>query len=134
MKTAVIPHCIHLRDITPKQKPCPFCAIVKGDAPAERVSETKTTLAFAPLNPAAEGHTLIVPKEHVTFLWDLPSFLYRPLMAEIARLSRVLMDKHRPEGMNLIQSNCEAATQSIFHVHFHLVPRWAGDAMGSIWP
>lgn len=131
------PHCILLRDLAGagrEEKLCPFCAIVEGRNSIEFVSETRATVAFAPLNPATEGHTLVVPKCHEMFLWDLPSWTHRTLMTELVRLARVLMDNHKPEGMNLIQSNLEAATQTVPHVHFHLVPRWKGDAMGTIWP
>lgn len=55
-------------------------------------------------------------------------------MIELVRLAGKLRDQYRPDGMNIIQSNGEAATQTVPHVHFHLVPRWLGDKMGRIWP
>ncbi len=113
---------------------CEFCEIVARRLPAEVIFETEATLAFFPLEPATRGHTMIIPKRHFeTFLETSRTEV--PLLGETAlTLARALNAVLRPEGMNVITSAGEAASQSVMHMHIHLLPRWAGDAVGEIWP
>lgn len=114
---------------------CEFCGIIAGsDADAREVYRDEDVVAFLPTEPAVLGHVLVVPRRHVPDVWGLEP-------DEASRLSRavlVLADGIRaamkPEGLNVIQSNGDAATQTVQHLHVHLVPRWSGDAMGPIWP
>lgn len=113
---------------------CEFCAIAGRDAPAEVVYETDTTLAFFPLAPATRGHSIVIPKRHIQdFLHATPDDL-TGLSETVLRVGRALEAVLEPQGMNLISSAGEAASQSIMHLHVHLVPRWKGDAVGEIWP
>ena len=116
------------------QPGCDFCDIARGDDPAWFVYEQDATVAFLPLEPVVEGHTLVVPREHVTSLWELDGALAGDLVQAIVKIAGAIQRVLAPDGLNLIQSNGEAASQSVFHVHFHLVPRWKGDKMGEIWP
>ena len=113
---------------------CVFCRIIAGDEPAKIVHETARTLAFLPLHPAATGHTLVVPKDHLVDLYDLDHDLAGPLLAAATTIAGALRDAWRPDGMNLINSTGRAATQTVPHLHLHLVPRWHGDNFGGIWP
>jgi histidine triad (HIT) family protein len=113
---------------------CEFCRIVAGLIPAEVVYETDATLAFFPFEPATKGHTLVIPKRHVDNFLNLESRDIPNLGAVVVRVGRALQSVLRPEGMNLISSAGEAASQSVMHVHVHLVPRWQDDAVGEIWP
>lgn len=67
-------------------------------------------------------------------IWSLDEATAAHLARATLRLSAALRDAVKPEGLNVIQSNGVAATQTVFHLHVHLVPRWEGDAMGAIWP
>lgn len=113
---------------------CAFCQIITGRAPARRVYESREVLAFFPDVPAVRGHTLVVPKAHVPdFLHASPEQAAAVFEASVL-VGRVLDTVLTPAGMNVITSAGEAASQSIFHLHVHVLPRWPGDALGDIWP
>ena len=113
---------------------CPFCDIVKRKVPAEVVYETPHTLAFFPLQPATHGHTMVITKEHFDTFLGVPRELVPALWQAVTDVGRALNAVLHPEGMNVISSAGAAASQSVFHVHVHLVPRWSNDAVGEIWP
>ena len=112
---------------------CIFCAIAKGEAPAEIVYEDQATLAFLDINPATLGHTLVIPKVHVRNIFDLDDETAAAAMRTATRVARGLRTALRPDGMNLMQANERAGFQSVFHFHFHLVPRWVGDGLRLPW-
>jgi histidine triad (HIT) family protein len=113
---------------------CPFCAIVAKSEPAEIVYESATTLAFFPKEGTTKGHTLVIPKDHVPNFLELHPDQWHELGDTIHTISRALDVVVEPDGMNLITSAGEAATQTIMHVHFHVVPRWQHDGFGDLWP
>lgn len=114
---------------------CPFCAIVERDDPDVReVYRDEEAVAFFPTEPAVLGHTLVIPRRHVPVVWELSEEEAKHLGLLISRMSRVIVETVNAEGLNIIQSNGETATQSVPHVHFHLVPRWSDDSIGRIWP
>lgn len=114
---------------------CAFCTIVSGgDRSIEVICEAESWLAFFPLSPATRGHTLVIPRAHVTDIWQVDPPLAADLMVAMIRVGRAIHKALTPEGMNLITSAGEAAEQTIFHLHLHLVPRWQEDGFGSIWP
>jgi histidine triad (HIT) family protein len=113
---------------------CEFCQIVRGERPARVVADGPDALAFFPLQPVCRGHTIVIPKTHVRDLWAAGSVLSAELMQVVIRVGHAIRTALRPDGLNLISSAGEAASQTVFHLHLHVVPRWAGDQMGSIWP
>jgi len=114
---------------------CPFCRIVRGADPhAVVLFEDDRTIAFAPLKPATRGHTLVVPKAHVTQIWDLDRDDATAVMATVVGVAEALRQTLQPEGLNVIQSNGAVATQTVNHIHVHLVPRWQRDRMELRWP
>lgn len=114
---------------------CPFCVIVTGEDPDVReVFRNEHVIAFFPTEPAVLGHVLVVPTRHVEDIWGLDAQEAVDLSNAVLYLSVALRSALLPEGLNVIQSNGEAATQTVPHLHVHLVPRSAGDAMGPIWP
>lgn len=116
------------------QKGCAFCRIITGDEPARVICDTEEVVAFFPLSPATRGHTLVVPKRHVGDILSLDMDLGTNLLSAVLLLGRALKNSLSPEGLNVITSAGEAASQTVHHLHFHLVPRWRGDGMGDIWP
>ena len=114
---------------------CPFCDIVqRDDEDAREVYRDEHVVAFFPTEPAVLGHTMVVPREHVPDIWSLSGETASHLAWATVRLAGAVRGAVEPEGLNIIQSNGEAATQTVFHLHVPLVPRWEGDAMGPIWP
>lgn len=98
------------------------------------VAKHETWVAFFPLRPATMGHTLVVPVQHVADYWSAPLETVRIVSDAAAEVGRALQSILKPKGMNLITSRGEAAEQTVFHLHLHVVPRWADDAIGPIWP
>lgn len=113
---------------------CPFCAIIQGDAPASVVAEFGAAIAFFPKVPASAGHTIVVPREHVENFWSLTEPTSTALVRATVEVSRTVMTAVSPDGLSIIQSNGEAATQTVHHLHVHVVPRWDGDTLGPNWP
>lgn len=114
---------------------CPFCAIILGDdSQARVVTKSEHVTAFFPINPATKGHTLVVPNRHVADVADLTAEESREIGEGVRRLARAIRSGLSPEGLNIIQSTGAVATQTVPHVHFHLVPRWSGDRMDLEWP
>lgn len=114
---------------------CPFCEIVLRDDPdAREVYRDEHVVAFFPTDPAVLGHTLVVPRQHVPDIWSVDEVTAVHLAKATLRVAAAIRGAMEPQGLNIIQSNGEVATQTVFHLHVHLVPRWADDAMGAIWP
>jgi histidine triad (HIT) family protein len=113
---------------------CDFCSIIRGETEARVVGETEGVIAFLPLTPATLGHTLVVPKQHIPDIWSLDAALIEPLARVTLRTAFAIRDALHPEGLNIINSNGSAASQTVPHLHIHVVPRWEGDEIGEIWP
>ncbi len=114
---------------------CDFCSIVRGaDRSVEVVCEGETWIAFFPLKPATPGHTLVIPRRHVTDLWSADPPLAKDLMTAVLDVGHAIQAALTPEGMNLITSSGDEAEQSVYHLHFHVVPRYRDDGFGKIWP
>lgn len=113
---------------------CEFCQIVRGEQPARVVGDSSDALAFFPLRPVCLGHTIVIPKTHVRDLWAADSLPGMGLLQAAIRVGQAINRTLRPDGLNLISSAGEAASQTVFHLHLHVVPRWSGDHIGRIWP
>ena len=101
---------------------CIFCRI---DRPL--FAETKLSLAFLDGFPVSSGHTLIIPKRHVVSLWEMGDDEYADAFDLVRRVKDILQEKFQPQGFN-VGVNCgEAAGQSVFHAHIHIIPRYNGD-------
>jgi histidine triad (HIT) family protein len=110
-------------------EPCAFCEIVAGRAPVSKIYEWPDALAFTPLNPVTPGHALIVPKAHVSDYTDDPGTTAL-VFGRAAQLGRTLL---YAGASNLITSAGDEATQTVFHMHVHLIPRGAGDRLSLPW-
>lgn len=104
-----------------------------GEGWAREVYRDDHAVAFFPLQPASLGHTLVVPRRHIPDIWALPEQTAAHLSRTVLRVAAALRTAVAPDGLNIIQSSGAAATQTVPHLHAHLVPRWAADAMGPIW-
>lgn len=113
---------------------CPFCAIVAGRLEASIVAETPVAVAFLDLRQAVPGHVLVVPREHVETIADLPPALAGELMALATRVAQALYASFDPPGLNLWQSNGQAGGQEVPHVHLHVQPRQLGDGLMRVYP
>ena len=106
-----------------------FAKILRGEIPCVKVYENDKTLAFMDVMPEAEGHVLVIPKEGAENILDLSPAGLAALMATTQKVAKAVDKALSPDGILLKQYNRAAAGQSIFHVHFHIVPRWEGVPM-----
>ncbi len=112
---------------------CVFCAIATGEVPAERVLETPDVVGFLDQRPLFKGHVLLVPREHVVTLPELPARLRDPFLAAGQRLATAMVDGLDAEGSFVAMNN--TVSQSVPHLHLHVVPRTRGDGLrGFFWP
>lgn len=115
------------------QDGCAFCAIVAGYADARVVFDGDDTLAFLDRRPLFPGHVLLVPKSHVATLGDLPSARVGPFFAHARRLVRAVERALEADGSFVAINN--RVSQSVPHLHVHIVPRRNGDGLkGFFWP
>ena len=107
-----------------------FAKILRGEMPAARVFEDDVALAFMDVFPQTRGHTLIIPKGvgARNFL-DFPTGLVGPYMERVQRVARAVEKALKPDGLTIMQLNGAAAGQTVFHLHFHVLPRFEGEAM-----
>lgn len=106
---------------------CVFCKIVAGELPASVVHEDALTLAFMDLSPATPGHVLVVPKRHsAQILSTEPDDLVAVALAA-QRMARLVTTRLAADGVNILNSCGSAAWQTVPHLHFHVIPRYAGD-------
>ena len=108
---------------------CIFCAIVAGRAPAHRVAEDEHAVAFMDLFPVAEGHTLVIPKDHAENVFEMEEEAMCAVAALARRVARAIRAEIAPDGLAVYQANGEAAGQTVWHYHQHLLPRRRGDPM-----
>ena len=118
----------------PGRAECPFCDIVAGRAPAREVLRTERVVAFLPDIPAVRGHVLVVPIPHIADIWGVDPETGHDLADATRLVASVAAASTHADGLNVIQSNGEAAGQSVFHLHVHVVPRHRGDRMPDLWP
>jgi histidine triad (HIT) family protein len=103
---------------------CPFCRIVARELPAHILDEDEQVIVFLSL----ENHPLVVPKEHVRDIYELPASLGAAVMAAAIRAAKAVKQALQCDGVYLTQANEPAAGQDVFHFHLHVYPVWQGSA------
>jgi histidine triad (HIT) family protein len=112
---------------------CVFCGIVAGDLAADLVLEDEHVVAFLDRRPVFKGHVLLVPREHIVTLPDLPAALRDPFLAAGQRLAAAVVEGLGAQGSFVAMNN--VVSQSVAHLHLHVVPRTKGDGLrGFFWP
>ena len=106
-----------------QNEPSVFTRIIQGDLPCYKVYEDKYVFAFLDINPVSRGHLLIVPKEQVATLDQLSDDSSAAIGRVLPRLARVVLAATKTVDFNLLQNNGAQAYQSVFHVHFHIIPK-----------
>jgi len=103
-----------------------FARILRGEIPCHRVYEDADTLAFMDIMPQAEGHTLVVPKASAEDIFDASPETLAAMIRTTQRIAAAIKKAFNPPGVMIAQLNGAAAGQSVFHLHFHVIPRYAG--------
>jgi histidine triad (HIT) family protein len=120
--------------ILPADVACFICRIVAREAPASVVLEDQSTMAFVDIRQPNEGHILVVPRQHIETIDLLEGTIVADLAWSTVRVARAVRRAYRPPGMNVWESNGEAAGQEVPHVHFHVLPRHHGDGLLRVYP
>lgn len=103
-----------------------FARILRGEIPAHKVLENEHTLAFMDVMPQAPGHTLVIPKAAAENVFDLDPAVLAATILDVQRVARAVKDAFQAPGVMIAQLNGAAAGQSVFHLHFHVIPRYDG--------
>lgn len=101
-----------------------FAKILRGELPCHKVHEDDETFAFMDIMPRAEGHVLVIPKQTAVNLFDVDPDTLCTLIKAVRALAPVVRDAMEAEGVIVQQFNEAAAGQMVFHIHFHIIPRW----------
>ncbi|MBW8734514.1 MAG: HIT family protein [Asticcacaulis sp.] len=107
-----------------------FAKILSGDIPSAKIYEDSRILSFMDAFPQSKGHTLVIPKVKACNLFDIPSEHLQNLIHHTQRIGRAVRDALQPDGVRVMQFNGDAAGQTVFHIHFHIIPMWDGGALG----
>ncbi len=111
-----------------------FSRIIRGEIPCHRVYEDDQVLAFLDVNPLCEGHTLVIPKEAAATLVSLSDEASAALGRALPRISRAVLRATGATEFNILQNNGPGAHQAVFHVHFHIIPKYPdGRGLGLAW-
>lgn len=112
---------------------CIFCRIIAGDIPSYKVYEDDRVVAFFDILPISPGHTIVVPKQHMSDMENLDDEDMKAMSLALKKIGKAVMEGLGVKGYSIFLDNKSAANQHVPHVHFHLVPRAEGDGLER-WP
>lgn len=112
---------------------CIFCKVIAGELPSWKVYEDEHTIALLDLYPVHKGHTLVIPKKHCTDFISGDSECLTRVLETTQKVSRAVVAATHADGCNVTTNNGAAAGQSIFHLHWHIIPRFEHDGL-HLWP
>ena len=112
---------------------CIFCKLAKNEIPSHKIYEDDDFLAFLDVFPSSLGHTLIIPKAHYENIFDIPEDTAANLQRLVVRTAAALKNSLGTGHINILQNNGNAAGQTVFHYHVHLIPRYEDDSINIRW-
>ena len=112
---------------------CIFCRIANGEIPSATVYEDSICRVILDVNPANKGHALIIPKEHFDNIYSMDAETAAKIFTIATEVAKAQKAELNPDGLNILQNNGEAAGQTVFHFHMHLVPRYIKDNVTMTW-
>ncbi|MCI9136823.1 MAG: HIT family protein [Lachnospiraceae bacterium] len=110
-----------------REENCIFCKIAAGEIPSKTIYEDEQFRVILDISPAVRGHALIIPKEHYADIYSLPEELAARAIVLAKKLAVHMTEMLKCDGFNIVQNNGEAAGQTVFHFHMHLIPRYQED-------
>jgi len=110
-----------------------FENIAQGKIESYKIYEDELTCAFLDINPTSKGHTLVIPKKNYIDIFEIPERELKALAISIKKVSIILKEKLNAKGVNILNASGKVAQQSVFHLHFHILPRYEGDGL-NMWP
>ena len=112
---------------------CIFCKIANGEIPSTTLYEDEDFRVILDLGPATRGHALLLPKNHFANLFELDDETAQKAILVAKKMAGKMKAALGADGFNLVQNNGEAAGQTVFHFHMHLIPRYENDNAGILW-
>lgn len=112
---------------------CIFCKIANGEIPSATAYEDSICRVILDVNPANKGHALIIPKEHFDNIYSMDAETAAKIFTIATEVAKAQKAELNPDGLNILQNNGEAAGQTVFHFHMHLVPRYIKDNVTMTW-
>ena len=114
-------------------KDCIFCKLANGEIPTTSIYEDEDFNVIMDLGPASHGHSIILPKTHAANLYELPDDYCSKIMGVAKKCAGAMKKSLNCDGLNVLQNNGEAAGQTVFHLHVHLIPRYKDDQVNITW-
>ena len=108
---------------------CIFCKIINGEIPSYKIYEDEYTYAFLDIAKDVDGHTLVIPKKHVENILDCDNETLHHVMNSVKKIANHYVDDCGYNGVNIVNANDASAQQTVFHLHFHLIPRKHEDGV-----
>jgi histidine triad (HIT) family protein len=112
---------------------CIFCRIVAGELPAQIVAQDERTIAFMDINPATRGHVLVIPRDHATDVLEVDAQDLSATALVAQSLAQRMIERLGADGVNILNSCRQAAWQTVFHFHLHVIPRYVDDPLRLPW-
>jgi len=112
-----------------KDKDCIFCLLANGDIPTAKVYEDEDVTVILDAGPASKGHALVLPKDHYKNITEVPQDIAGKMISVAAKVGQAQMKALGADGFNVVINTNEAAGQTVFHCHVHIIPRYIGDHM-----
>jgi histidine triad (HIT) family protein len=112
---------------------CVFCKIIAGEIPSATIYEDEDFKVIMDISPAAKGHAIMLPKKHFANLYEMDDQSASKALIVARKVATAMREELGCEGLNLVQNNGEAAGQTVFHFHMHLIPRYQGDKVNVTW-
>lgn len=112
---------------------CIFCKIISGEIPSYKIYEDEFVFAFLDIAGDVYGHTLVIPKKHCTNVLDCDAESLAHVISAVQKIAQHFVGDCGFDGVNIMNASGQSAEQSVFHLHFHIIPRKTGDGI-SAWP
>ncbi|SDB37492.1 histidine triad (HIT) family protein [Pseudobutyrivibrio sp. YE44] len=116
-----------------KDEKCIFCKLANGEIPTNSIYEDDDFKVILDASPATKGHALILPKEHYANIFEIDEKVAGKILPLAKKVATKMTKELGCDGVNILQNNGEAAGQTVFHLHVHVIPRWAGDGAIQDW-
>ncbi|MFW5852602.1 MAG: HIT family protein [Nanoarchaeota archaeon] len=108
---------------------CIFCKIIKGEIPSHQLFEDEIVKVFLDVNPVSKGHLLVIPKEHYVDIFETPEHVLCRINEVCKKMAQLCKSKLGATGVNVVNASGKDAQQSVFHTHYHVVPRFPDDGI-----
>ena len=116
-----------------KEENCIFCKIANGEIPSATLYDDEKVRVILDISPASKGHGLILPKEHYANIYEISDEMAMHVITTAKKMAAKMKEEPDLEGLNVLQNNGEAAGQTVFHYHMHLIPRYKEDKVNMKW-